>query len=442
MKKILPLLFLFPLLTFGHSSQLSTFALVKDANGTWTAHVSASFEAFEMVLEKNKTRSAREFQEELIERIKNSIQIRLGLFKSVTLSNGQLHLGHQSDVKFLVHGLSEQVETLAIQNQIFKNHNNHFVVFKVINDTVESNQVVLNSLNDFSATVDLMPTRIVVKSASAFPSNYYYLSLLIIPIMLLFSFIYSKRKILSLVALAILSFSCSEDDNPTTTPTVDATVPEVYKKIYGASSITSDGTYITIKTKGVPDHKSPYYATTNSLYQAYSGTTFGGLNFSKNPNTIVEQSGTFKIPVNPKVASTHAATPLGPIGIAINGVPFFNQYAGPNNQELTGEMASFDQFYGHPQQSGMYHYHVEPLHLTTVKSTKSGLMGFLLDGFPVYGPQEENGTTVSNSNLDVYHGHTHSTLDFPSGIYHYHLTGTAPYLNGNGFYGTPGTVSQ
>lgn len=33
-----------------------------------------------------------------------------------------------------------------------------------------------------------------------------------------------------------------------------------------------------------------------------------------------------------------------------------------------------------------------PLYLTSVKSTKSGLMGFLLDGFPVYGPQEENGT--------------------------------------------------
>ncbi len=260
--------------------------------------------------------------------------------------------------------------------------------------------------------------------------------------MLSFSFIYSKRIILSLVALVLLSFSCSEEGTPTTDPTADSTVPEVYKKIYGASSITNDGTYITIKTKGLPDHKSPYYATTNSLYQAYSGTTFGGLNFNKNPNTIVEQSGTFKIPVNPKVAASHAATPLGPIGIALNGVPFFNQYAGPNNQELTGEMASFDQFYGHPQQSGMYHYHVEPLHLTTVKSTKSGLMGFLLDGFPVYGPQEENGTAVSNSNLDGYHGHTHATLDFPAGIYHYHFTITAPYLNGNGFYGTPGTVSQ
>ena len=156
----------------------------------------------------------------------------------------------------------------------------------------------------------------------------------------------------------------------------------------------------------------------------------------------MEQTATIKIPLNPVVASTHAATPLGAIGIAINGVALFNQYAGPNNQALTGEIATFDKYYGHPQQQGVYHYHVEPLYLTTVKSTKSGLMGFLLDGFPVYGPKEENGTAVTNATLDVYHGHTHATLDYPNSIYHYHFTDEAPYLNGNGFYGTPGTISQ
>lgn len=239
----------------------------------------------------------------------------------------------------------------------------------------------------------------------------------------------------------MLLSACSLDEN-IVSQTADLKVPDVYKKIYGATSLTSDGTYIIIKTKALPDHKSPYYAANNSLFQSYSGTTFGGFEFVKNPNSIIEQSGIFKIPINPKEASSHSATPLGPIGIALNGVPFFNQYAGPNNQELKGEMASFDQFYGHPQQSGIYHYHVEPLHLTNVKSSKSGLMGFLLDGFPVYGPQEENGTSVSNANLDVYHGHTHPTIDYPEGIYHYHFTSEAPYLNGNGFFGTPGTISQ
>ncbi len=252
----------------------------------------------------------------------------------------------------------------------------------------------------------------------------------------------SSKLLLSFVLFSSCISACSKSDTSTTSTTIiEVPVPAVYKKIYGATSITNDGTYITIKTKDLPDHKSPYYPANNVLYEAYSGTTFGGVTFNKNPNNIIEQSGTLKIPVNPKVDPTHSATPLGPIGIALNGVAFFNQYAGPA-QPLTNEIVSFDKYYGHPQQSGMYHYHVEPLYLTTVKSTKSGLMGFLLDGFPVYGTQEEDGTTVTNSMLDTYHGHTHNTIDYPSGIYHYHFTTEAPYLNGSGFYGTAGTISQ
>ena len=251
----------------------------------------------------------------------------------------------------------------------------------------------------------------------------------------------STPVLLMLFFSAILITSCSKSSD-TVTNTTTSDIPAVYKKIYGATSITSDGSFIYIKTKNLPDHKSAYYPSTNSLYESYNGTTFGGNTFAKNPNSIIEQTGTVKIPLNPAVNSAHTATPLGPIGIAINGVFLFNQYAGPNNQALAGEIASFDKYYGHPQQTGMYHYHVEPLYLTTVKSTKSGLMGFLLDGFPVYGPSEENGSAVVSSSLDVYHGHSHATVDYPNGIYHYHFTAEAPYLNGNGFYGTPGTITQ
>jgi hypothetical protein len=240
-----------------------------------------------------------------------------------------------------------------------------------------------------------------------------------------------------LFCLFLLGACKNNDVTPTTTSTE---VPDVYKKIYGASSVTSDGTYITIKTTGAPDHKSVYYASTNSLYESFTGTTFGGNTFKKNPNSINTFNYTFKIPANPKVAASHSATPLGAIGVSLNGVPFYNQYAGPN-QPLTNEITSFDQYYGHPQQAGAYHYHVEPIYLTQVKATKSALLGFLLDGFPVYGPQE-NGADVVESALDAYHGHTAATVDYPNGIYHYHVTNKDPYINGSGFYGTPGTVSQ
>ncbi len=244
---------------------------------------------------------------------------------------------------------------------------------------------------------------------------------------------------LNLAIILALFLGCKKSTTAITPDNVIA-VPEVYKKIYGASSITSDGTYIIIKSTGMPDHKSIYFPTSNSQYQTFSGLTYAGFTFKKNPNVITGFNYTFKIPINPVVASVHSPTALGAIGVSLNGVPFYNQYAGPN-QALTTEFMSFDQYSGHPTANGNYHYHVEPLYLTNVVATKSSLLGFLLDGFPVYGT-EENGVKVTNDRLDAYHGHTHATVDYPNGIYHYHITDADPYLNGSGYYGKPGTVSQ
>lgn len=216
-------------------------------------------------------------------------------------------------------------------------------------------------------------------------------------------------------------------------------VPAVYRKLYGASQIYIEGDYVVITSNGMPEHKSVYYEDTqweSSLYEAYNGDNPA---FHQNPNRIASQDLTFRIPLKPQEASSKSTTPLGPIGISLNGVPFFNQYAA-GFSELTYEANSFDQYNGHPAGNYMYHYHIEPIYLTHTKG-KDQLLGFLLDGFPVYGP-EENGKTITNGDLDDYHGHFHETEDFPDGIYHYHITAEDPYLNGDGFYGTAGTVAQ
>ncbi|MBO2011328.1 YHYH protein [Hymenobacter negativus] len=244
--------------------------------------------------------------------------------------------------------------------------------------------------------------------------------------------------ILILPTVPLLSLlACSKDDDVAPAPTatmVGAGVPDVYRKIYGATSITLDGGYVVIKTKNLPDHKSPYYS--GAGYEAYNGTN---TSYRQNPNRIVEQSYTYRIPLTPQEATRKSATPLGSIGVSLNGVAFFNQYAGPA-QPLTNEINSFDQYNGHPQATGAYHYHVEPTYLTALKG-RDTLLGFLLDGFPVYGPIE-NGVAVTNAGLDAYHGHTHATTDYPAGTYHYHITNADPYLNGDGFFGTPGTITQ
>ncbi len=253
------------------------------------------------------------------------------------------------------------------------------------------------------------------------------------------------QRFARLTLFAALLVACSSSTtSPTNTDTTTTTgsnatntaLPVPYRLFSDSVTITIEGTNLVLRTKDVPDHKSAYFQTSDSRYQAYNGTN---PLFNINPNRIASQSMTFRIPMTPTSAATKTATPLGAIGISLNGVVFFNQYAGPN-QPLTSEINSFDQANGHPQQSGVYHYHVEPLPLTA-KSGSDALLGFLLDGFPVYGPKE-NAVTVTNAMLDTYHGHTAVTKEYPGGIYHYHITGTDPYINGAGFYGVAGTVGN
>jgi hypothetical protein len=222
-----------------------------------------------------------------------------------------------------------------------------------------------------------------------------------------------------------------------TVPVIDTTATvSPYAKFVTGVTVTQDGSTLVIVSNGVPNHKSVYFATTDARYEAYNGTNTA---FNKNPNSIATQNLTFRIPVNPSPATTHASTSGGPIGVAVNGVALFNQYAA-GNSPLTNEINSFDQYNGHPQMQGQYHYHIEPLYLTA-QNGKASLIGWLLDGYPVYGPQE-NGAAVVESSLDVYHGHSHATAEYPAGTYHYHITAASPYINGGQYYGTPGTVTQ
>ncbi|MFC2109823.1 YHYH protein [Bacteroidota bacterium] len=204
-------------------------------------------------------------------------------------------------------------------------------------------------------------------------------------------------------------------------------------------SYSINGNTVTISTNNLPNHKSPYYKNTewhDELYDDYNGSNSS---FHLNPNRIGEQDITFTITLNPKKASYLTQTPMGPMGISRNGVVFFNQYAA-GRSTLDNEINSFDQFLGHPTGNNTYHYHIEPTYLTDIFG-EDALLGLLSDGFPVYGPKEYN-KTISSEDLDEYHGHFGATKEFPKGIYHYHVTSDAPYINGDGYYGTPGNISQ
>ena len=261
-----------------------------------------------------------------------------------------------------------------------------------------------------------------------------------------------SRLLFAFILLSIgMFFTCSNSDNDmpsdqtnndennetVTTPALDYNTTSILSKFEGLGlTYTVNGNTVTFTTQNLPNHKSPYYALDNPLYEAYNGTN---AQWRKNPNEIAAQNIVFTITLNPKESVNKEATPMGPIGISRNGVVFFNQYAA-GGSPLTNEINSFDQYLGHPTGRDQYHYHIEPTFLTA-QFGEDAFLGLLSDGFPVYGPLE-NGKIITNADLDDYHGHTGVTKDFPEGIYHYHITSEDPYLNGNGFFGSPGNISR
>lgn len=224
-------------------------------------------------------------------------------------------------------------------------------------------------------------------------------------------------------------------------------LPAPYQAFYNVESIAVDGSFVVIRTRDLPDHGSPFYAMTDPKYVAYNGpnpsfsTKINLMGQISDPD-IQAQDLTFRLPKSPTASTRPMATGGGAIGVAINGVVIFNQYNGVRALLDTLEFNNFDQYNGHPTPapSQQYHYHIEPLWLTQ-KFGGGALVGFLLDGFPVYGPVEQ-GRKLKSADLDKYHGHAHATAEYPGGIYHYHFTEDAPWLNGDGYYGVPGTVTR
>lgn len=244
-----------------------------------------------------------------------------------------------------------------------------------------------------------------------------------------------KAYRIMLTFVALFGLHCN-DSNPTSstgatgsTGGTTTSLPSAFNHFVDAVTVSVQGANVVLEAEGIPNHTSPYWGSGHALYEApHSGMVV-------NPNNITSQSLTFTIPLQPAVAPTISATSLGPVGIAINGVVLYNQFAA-GNAPLTNEIMSFDRRNGHPQNFGQYHYHIEPLFIT---DNGSELIGFMLDGFPVYGQKDQNGSIPAD--LDAAHGHTGVTHDYPDGTYHYHITPEAPYIS-DGYRGSPGTVTQ
>tara|TARA_B100000809_G_scaffold249339_1_gene280588 strand:+ start:1206 stop:2063 length:858 start_codon:yes stop_codon:yes gene_type:complete len=143
-----------------------------------------------------------------------------------------------------------------------------------------------------------------------------------------------------------------------------------------------------------------------------------------NPGIPTSSSFSFSYSTNPTEAPSPTCVSLGAIGVTKNGVIISNAADGRGEDAVAREIV--DEFGGHPARSD-YHYHFIPERLDSesLSGGHSGIVGYINDGFPIYGYKGEGGTEMSNDDLDLCHGHKHGTLG-----YHYHATLEYPYTVG------------
>lgn len=155
----------------------------------------------------------------------------------------------------------------------------------------------------------------------------------------------------------------------------------------------------------------------------------------------------YLIPVTPEDLSTpNTITTVEQLGLSLHGIPFKGNPppvigGGPGGGGSDVLMPALDACGGHHDPGGYYHWHMianstnevlDDLSITAVSCTQypqnaSAIMGFAMDGYPIYG-QFESGTTAPEG-LDACNGHFSATSEYPDGVYHYHaVQGVAPNI--------------
>jgi hypothetical protein len=244
-------------------------------------------------------------------------------------------------------------------------------------------------------------------------------------------------------------------DNCTTSIASDA--PEFFKRYFRCVTITMSGSDVVITSNVRPPHRSAYYSTTNANYAPFD--TGRGTVYRKNPNSVsTTATQTLTITGSPVSRGLTITTSLvdqsagtssfeytkAPGGISPNGVGQFHGVAAPGDS-ITNELYTFDGIGGHPQNTGIYHYHgiargaLEAMAKNGYSSnTAPGggdaeLYGIMCDGTVILGCKGLDGVAPDPSTLDAQNGKVGDIKGKDGTVYftnRYHVYACASFTGG------------
>jgi len=247
----------------------------------------------------------------------------------------------------------------------------------------------------------------------------------------------------SIAATITLIAACADhvtSQDSTSTTTTSTSTPSTEAGLRAAkwgSNVTVSFANGSMKyvSNGIPNHarQAEYALPTGATRVPNASSAYAAA------DPTVAQSYNYSIPLTPTKASSPTSTSLGTIGVMISGAALFNPYEGDGTtvamasnftvKNTSGkDIAFLDSCNGHPTPMGAYHYHALPPCVTATVDIAGGpshIIGVAFDGYPIYGDRDINGKQLTAADLDQCSGITSATPEFPNGVYHYVLLGTA-----------------
>jgi len=159
-KKIIFFSFLLATITVkAHQPDVSTTMLVEKENNVWILQISASLTAFQQEIKTHFSetpyKTPEEFQQMVLEHIKNNLKIRFNEDQEITLSDGYVRLGHETKVVFEVFGVPAQINSVLVKNTAFEDIYKNKSALVLLKNGFNKEHFMLNEANDHTLSLQV-----------------------------------------------------------------------------------------------------------------------------------------------------------------------------------------------------------------------------------------------------------------------------------------------
>jgi len=165
-----------------HQTEVSSTMLVEQEDNKWFLNIRAALTAFEYEVKamnlETPYKSAEEFQALVLQHIQDNLDIYFNEGDKITLKNGKVKLGHETNVFFEVEGVPATINSVYVKNSSFKDIHSNQSALIILKKGFTKKQFILNNKNDHTMNLKVADTQFIpfegqVVTAELSPSSSY-----------------------------------------------------------------------------------------------------------------------------------------------------------------------------------------------------------------------------------------------------------------------------